>query len=58
MSDDRFDPAEIAHNLALAREALDVADELLESGHPRFAAWHAYYAAFYAATAILLGRGQ
>jgi len=58
VSNDRFDRAEITHNRALAREALEVADELLDSGHPRFAAANAYYAAFYAATAALLNRGH
>lgn len=48
---------EIAANLERARESLDAAQTLANSGHFDFAAGRAYYAAFYAATAALLARG-
>ena len=48
---------EIRANRERARESLDAAATLLETGHPDFAASRAYYAAFYAATATLLAAG-
>ncbi|NIA14217.1 MAG: HEPN domain-containing protein [Nitrospiraceae bacterium] len=49
--------AEIRANLARARESLSAARLLLEGGHPDFAASRSYYAAFYAACAVLLSKG-
>ena len=46
--------AEIGANLARAEESLVAAGELLENGHWDFAASRAYYAAFYASTALVL----
>lgn len=48
---------EIAANLDRAESSLDAARVLLSAGHPDEAASRAYYAAFYAATAALLGEG-
>lgn len=45
---------EIKANLERARQAVQAAQELVESGYTDFAASRAYYAAFYAATALLL----
>jgi len=39
--------------LEQARESIRAAEELLEHGHPGFAASRAYYAMFYAASALL-----
>jgi uncharacterized protein (UPF0332 family) len=47
---------EAAANLARAEESLRAARTLLDTGHPDFAASRCYYAAFYAATALLLRR--
>ncbi len=44
-------------NLERAVQSLDAARQLASAGHFDFAASRAYYAAFYAATAILLGEG-
>jgi len=43
--------------LAKADRSLAAAEVLLRNGHPDFAASRAYYAAFYAASAALLGMG-
>jgi uncharacterized protein (UPF0332 family) len=40
-----------------ARESLDAAKVLQEAGHHGFAASRAYYAMFYIAEALLLGKG-
>lgn len=48
---------EIAANLERAESSLDSAKILLSAGHPDEAASRAYYAAFYAATAVLLREG-
>ena len=45
---------EIQANIERAHQAIKAAQELLETGHSDFAASRAYYAAFYAATALLL----
>lgn len=45
---------EIKANLERAIQSLDAARGLVSSGYPDFAASRAYYAAFYAATALLL----
>ena len=54
--DDPLD--EIRANWQRARESLEAAQLLLDSGHPDFAASRAYYAAFYAACALLLSKGK
>ena len=48
---------EIAAHVARATESIQAARELTKSGHFDFAASRAYYAAFYAATALLLSEG-
>lgn len=48
---------EIAANLERAEQSLDAAKELASRGYYDFAASRAYYAAFYAATALLLPEG-
>lgn len=48
---------ELAANMDRAESSLDAATVLLTAGHPDEAASRAYYAAFYAATAVLLGEG-
>jgi uncharacterized protein (UPF0332 family) len=48
---------EITANLERAEQSLRAAQELLMNGHYDFAASRAYYAAFYAATAVLLREG-
>ncbi|MCB2262682.1 MAG: HEPN domain-containing protein [Candidatus Thiosymbion ectosymbiont of Robbea hypermnestra] len=48
---------EIEANLNRAREAISAARGLLREGYPDFAASRSYYAAFYAATALLLREG-
>jgi uncharacterized protein (UPF0332 family) len=45
---------EIAANIARAEESIRAAKELVSNGYYDFAASRAYYAAFYAATAVLL----
>ena len=52
-----FEP-EVKANLERAEESLRAAQLLYEAGHRDFAAARAYYAAFYAATAALLGEGR
>lgn len=47
---------EIAANLERADDSMQVARDLLEKGHFDVAASRAYYAAFYAASALLLGK--
>jgi len=49
--------AEIAANLERAEQSIRAAQELTAGGFHDFAASRAYYAAFYAATAALLGQG-
>ncbi len=48
---------EIAANLERAEKSIQAATELAVSGFYDFAASRAYYAAFYAATAVLLDEG-
>jgi uncharacterized protein (UPF0332 family) len=48
---------EIAANLERAEQSIQAAKELAVRGYYDFAASCAYYAAFYAATAALLGEG-
>jgi uncharacterized protein (UPF0332 family) len=48
---------EIAANLERAEQSIQAAKDLAEKGYHDFAASRAYYAAFYAATALLLGEG-
>ncbi len=48
---------EIAANLERAEKSIQAARQLTSGGHHDFAASRAYYAAFYAATAILLYEG-
>jgi uncharacterized protein (UPF0332 family) len=48
---------EIAANLERAEQSIRAAQELTARGFYDFAASRAYYAAFYAATAALLGEG-
>lgn len=48
---------EIAANLERAEKSIQAAKELAASGFYDFAASRAYYAAFYAATAVLLDEG-
>lgn len=45
---------EISANLGRSEESIRAAEELASSGYYDFAASRAYYAAFYAATALLL----
>jgi uncharacterized protein (UPF0332 family) len=47
---------EITANLERADDSMQVARDLLEKGHYDIAASRAYYAAFYAASALLLGK--
>lgn len=49
--------ADISDLIKKAKESLDAAKSLLESGFPDFSASRAYYAMFYTAQAILLTRG-
>jgi uncharacterized protein (UPF0332 family) len=49
--------AEIAANLERAELSIRAARQLLSGGYYDFAASRAYYAAFYAATAVLLSEG-
>ena len=48
--------SEIAANLERADDSMQVARDLLEKSHFDVAASRAYYAAFYAASALLLGK--
>jgi uncharacterized protein (UPF0332 family) len=48
---------EIAANLDRAEQSIKAAEELSAGGFYDFAASRAYYAAFYAATAVLLNEG-
>lgn len=48
---------EIAANLARAEQSIQAARQLVSGGYYDFAASRAYYAAFYAATAVLLHEG-
>jgi len=48
---------EIAANLERAKQSIGAARQLASGGYYDFAASRAYYAAFYAATAVLLGEG-
>lgn len=48
---------EIAANLQRAEQSVQAARQLATGGYTDFAASRAYYAAFYAATALLLGEG-
>ena len=48
---------EIAANLERAEQSIKAAKQLMSGGYFDFAASRAYYAAFYAATAILLSEG-
>jgi len=48
---------EIAANLERAEQSIQAAQQLASGGYYDFAASRAYYAAFYAATAILLSEG-
>ncbi len=48
---------EIAANLERADASIKAARELISGGYYDFVASRAYYAAFYAATALLLGEG-
>jgi uncharacterized protein (UPF0332 family) len=49
---------EVTANLERAEESIRAAQLLYEAWHWDFAAARAYYAAFYAATAALLGEGR
>ena len=48
---------EIAANLERAAQSIQAAKDLAAKGYHDFAASRAYYAAFYAATAVLLNEG-
>lgn len=48
---------EVQANLDRAATSIQAAKVLLEAGYPDFAASRAYYAAFYAASALLLAEG-
>lgn len=50
-------PEEIAANIERAEQSVGAARELASGGYCDFAASRAYYAAFYAATAVLLSEG-
>ena len=54
---DKYDTREIQANLERAWQAIQAAEKLLSEGYSDFAASRAYYAAFYAATALLLKEG-
>ena len=47
----------IQHYLKLADESHEVANELIDMGHPRFSAAQSYYTIFYLAQALLLTKG-
>ncbi len=55
---DRMSASEIQEYIALANEDLSAAQDNLRLGHLRVAVSRAYYAMFYAATAVLGSRGQ
>jgi len=55
---DRMSDAEIQEYIALANEELSAAQDNLRLAHLRAAVSRAYYAMFYAATAVLGSRGQ
>jgi len=48
---------EITANLERAEQSIQAARQLASGGYYDFAASRAYYAAFYAATAVLLNEG-
>ena len=48
---------EIQHFLKLATESHEVAQALIDMGHPRFSAAQSYYTVFYLAQAMLLSKG-
>ena len=48
---------EITANLERAESSINAAQDLVSNGHPDFAASRAYYAGFYAASALLLNEG-
>jgi len=48
---------EIQHFLRLADESHEVAEALIDMGHPRFSAAQSYYTIFYLAQALLLSKG-
>ena len=48
---------EIQTLLEKAKRSLDVAEAILEQGHPDFAISRAYYGCFYIAQAMLLSEG-
>ena len=52
------DHIEIQANLERAEQSIEAAGKLLSDGYCDFAASRAYYAAFYAATALLLNDGM
>ena len=47
----------IQHFLKLANESHEVANGLIDMGHPRFSAAQSYYTIFYLAQALLLTKG-
>lgn len=49
---------EVKANLERAVQSIEAARQLASGGYFDFAASRAYYAAFYAATAVLLGEGM
>jgi len=53
----RLHPDEIAANLERAAQSIQAARQLASGGYYDFAASRAYYAVFYAATALLLSEG-
>jgi uncharacterized protein (UPF0332 family) len=55
---DRMSASEIQEYIALATEDLSAARDNVRLGHLRVAVSRAYYAMFYAATAVLGSRGQ
>jgi len=50
-------PPAIQHFLKLADESHEVANGLIDMGHPRFSAAQSYYTIFYLAQALLLTKG-
>lgn len=49
--------SEVKANMERAEQAVDAAQKLILDGYYDFAASRAYYAAFYAASALLLNEG-
>ena len=47
----------IQHYLKLSDESHEVANELIDMGHPRFSVAHSYYTIFYLAQAMLQSKG-